>query len=153
MHGRVASVLVAGMLAACGGQAPAPPQATLEPAVVQTGDVTIRATVLPTTQLNDAMAGRYDVRRDAGTVLLVVGLRRGDVANELSVNGDVRAEASDLLGNRQAIALREIHDEGFIDYVGEARVSAPDTLRFTVQARPEGAPPTTLRFNRDFFRR
>lgn len=151
MRAGIASLLVAGTLAACGGGTGAPPQPTLEPAVAQAGDVTIRATVLPTTQLNDVMAGRYGVQRSDDTVLLVIGMRRGDAANEVSVAGHVQAEASDLLGNRQSIELREVRDGGFVDYIGQARISMPDTLHFTLQARPGGAPPATLRFNRDFF--
>lgn len=143
---------VLALFAACGG-APAPPDAAtaLEPAESRSGDVLVRATVVPTMRLDPAMARHHGVERDPGAVLLVVGMRRGDAARETSLAGRVEARASDLLGNRQAIALREVRDEGFIDYAGAVRVSPPDTLRFEILARPDGAPPVTLRFHRDFF--
>lgn len=149
---RVAAWIIAFLLAAC-GDAPAPPspRATPEPAEVRSADVLVRATVVPASRLDAAMARRYGIERDARTVLLVVGMRRGEAARERSVAGDVRASVSDLLGNRQQVVLREVHDAGFIDYVGTARVSPPDTLRFEVRARPDDAPATTLRFHRDFF--
>lgn len=119
--------------------------------MARAGDVTMRATAIPSSRLNPVMARRYGVEPDDDRILLVVGLRRGDATNETSVTGRVQAQASNLLGTRQKVPLREVHNDGFIDYVGEVRVSAPDTLRFEVNVRPDGAPPTTLLFHRDFF--
>ncbi len=145
------ALLLAVALAGCGKPSMPPSTAPQPPAELRTGEVTVRATTLPTLRLNDAMAHEYGVERDAGSVLLVVGLRRGTQAQETSVSGRVSARASDLLGNRQEIALRRIEGAGYIDYVGVARVSAPDTLRFEIDVRPDGAPAATLRFHRDFF--
>lgn len=148
----VYALALACAIAGCGGKPAMPPSAEPQPpAELRTGDVTVRATTLPTLRLNEAMAREYGVERDAGSVLLVVGLRRGSQAQETSVAGRVSARASDLLGNRQQIALREVAGDGYVDHVGIARVSMPDTLRFEIDARPEGAPATTLRFHRDFF--
>lgn len=139
-------------LAACGGNPAPPPRAEAQPpAELRSGDVTVRATTLPTLQLNDAMARAYGVQRDAGSVLLVVGLRRGPQSNEVSVPGTVSATAHDLLGRRQQVTLRAIDSGGYVDHVGVVRVSMPDTLRFRVEARPEAAAPATLEFHRDFF--
>lgn len=139
-------------LGGCGGERTMPASSEADASAgLRTGEVTVRATTLPTARLNPAMARQYAIAPDAGSVLLVIGMRRGPQAQESSVAGRVSASASDLLGNRQAIALREIRSEGFIDYVGTARVSMPDTLRFEIVAKPDGAPAATLRFHRDFF--
>lgn len=139
-------------LAACGGAAPPPPAAAAQPpAELRTGELTVRATTLPTAQLNEAMARTYGVERDEDTVLLVVGMRRGPQSGEQSVPGAVVATASDLLGKRQRVVLRAVDSGGYVDHVGEFDVSMPDTLHFEVTARPEGAPAATLEFNRDFF--
>ena len=132
---------------------PEPPlsAATQPPAELRIGDVLIRATALSAAKLSPAMAARHGVERDAGTVVLIVGLRRGPIGQEISLPGQVRAEAIDLLGNREPIPLRLVRDGEFIDYVGTARISMPDTLRFVITAKPEGAPSATLRFHRDFF--
>jgi hypothetical protein len=139
-------------LGGCGGERTMPASTEAEaPAELRTDEVTVRATTLPSLRLNEAMARQYGITRDASSVLLVIGMRRGPQSQESSVAGRVSASASDLLGNRQAIELREIRSEGFIDYVGTARVSMPDTLRFEIVAKPDGAPAATLRFHRDFF--
>ena len=140
------------LVAACGSEPAVPATGEVQaPAKLTTGDVTVRATALPSMRLGDAMASRYGVARDPDTVLLVIGMRRGPQSAETSVAGRVGAEANNLLGNRQRIALREFRSDGFIDYVGTARVSMPDTLRFTIQVQPHGAPAATLRFHRDYF--
>lgn len=148
----VAAWLTVMMLTGCGGASPPASSAIAQPpAELRSGDITVRATTLPTVQLNDAMARAYAVERDAGTVLLVVGMRRGSQSDETSVPGSVTATASDLLGKRQRVVLRPVDSGGYIDHVGEFEVSMPDTLRFVVDVRPQGAAATTLEFNRDFF--
>ena len=144
-------LLLSCALAACGAPSVSPSTGPQPPAELRTGDVVVRATTLPTLRLNQAMADRYGVERNANDVLLVVGLRRGSQAHERSAPGRVEAVASDLLGRRQAIALRRIDDAGYVDHVGVVQVAMPDTLRFEIQAHPDGAPAATLRFHRDFF--
>ena len=149
---RSIALALASLLAACGGKPSVPPSAESQaPAELRTGDVTVRATTLPTVRLNDAMARQYEVERRADSVLLVVGMRRGSATQETSVPGRVTALASDLLGNRKTIALREVRSDGYIDYVGTVPVSMPDTLRYEIIAAPDGAPVATLRFHRDYF--
>lgn len=149
----VSGWMLAAVLAGCGGASPPPASAIAQPpAELRAGDLIVRATTLPTAQLNDAMARTYGIERDAGTVLLVVGLRRGTPAQEVTVPGTVTATASDLLGKRQRIVLRPVESSGAVDHVGAFAVSMPDTLHFKVDARPQDAPAATLEFNRDFFR-
>ena len=98
------------LVAACGSEPAVPATGEVQaPAKLTTGDVTVRATALPSMRLGDAMASRYGVARDPDTVLLVIGMRRGPQSAETSVAGRVGAEANNLLGNRQRIALRELH--------------------------------------------
>lgn len=140
------------LLAGCGGGKPMPSMQEAQlPAEARVGDVTVRATTMPTLRLNAAMAQQYGVAPDARSVLVVVGLRRGDAASETSLPGRIRARATDLLGSSQAIELREMRADGFIDYVGTASVSMPDTLRYEIDAQPQGGPALSLRFNRDYF--
>src|SRR3546814_15629479 len=93
--------------------------------------------------------------------MLLVGVRREGDAGETALPARVTAVASDLLGKRQQLEMREVRSgdpgsgpgQGFIDYVGTARVIAPDTLHFDVRVVPEGGTAMELRFNRDFFPR
>lgn len=117
--------------------------------MVRQGDVVVRASAIPTDMLGEAVARQYGIERAPGTVLLLVGARRGSA--EAALPARVSATATDLLGKRQAIAMREVRSGEFVDYAGTARVIAPDTLRFDVEVATEGAAPMSLQFNRDFF--
>lgn len=146
---------VAGLVAACGGT-PQPAShdaadAAPQEASARLGDVVVRATAIPTTTLGEAVAGQYGIVRDDRTVMLLVGVRRDSGPQEAALPAQVAASATDLLGKRQAIAMRAVRTGGLVDYVGVATVIPPDTLRFDVKVVPEGAPAMTLRFNRDFF--
>lgn len=146
-------MLLAALLAGCGGAAPAPQgNAAQEPAVLQLGDLTLRASAVPTTLLGEAAARQYGVDRDPRNVLLVIGLRRARAGGEISLPARVEARATDLLGRGQPLALREVRSDGFIDYVGVARISPPETVRFDIRVEADGAAPLELRFSRDFFR-
>lgn len=146
---------VAGLVAACGGttQPASPDAANAMPreASVRLGDVVVRATAIPTTTLGEAVAGQYGIVRDNKTVMLLVGVRRDGGAQETALPAQVTASATDLLGKRQAIAMRAVRTGGLVDYVGVATVIPPDTLRFDIDVLPEGGQRMTLRFNRDFF--
>jgi hypothetical protein len=158
---------IAGLLAACGGPSPqadamrqqagAPQEASL-----RVGDLVVRANAVQASTLGEAVARQYGVDRGAGTVMLLVGVRRVESdAEETSVPARVGATAVDLLGRRQAPEMREVRSgsagsgtgDGFIDYVGSFRVAAPETLRFDVELVVEDGQRMTLQFNRDFFAR
>ncbi len=127
--------------------------AMLEPAVLQRGDVSLRASVLPTSNLNATMAAQYGITPDDSEVLLLVGLRTGPESDERSLPATVTASATDLRGLRRDIALREIRSGDFVDYIGTTRAIAPETLRFDVSAQAADAAPLTLDFTRDFLPR
>ena len=159
------ALILTAALAGCGGSAPGPvasqAQAQQE-ASARVGDVVVRANAIATEGLGAAVARQYGIERDAGTVMLLVGVRRDDGSgNEVALPARVTAVAVDLLGKRQELAMREVLSgdsesgpgQGFIDYVGTARVIAPDTLRFDVEVATAGGPAVELRFNRDFFPR
>ncbi|MGI8561552.1 MAG: DUF4426 domain-containing protein [Luteimonas sp.] len=160
-------LVLAGLLAACGGPSPqadamrqqagAPQEASL-----RIGDLIVRANAVQAATLGEAVARQYGVDRSAGTVMLLVGVRReGADTQETSVPARVGATAVDLLGRRQAPEMREVRSgdsgsrpgDGFIDYVGSFRIAAPETLRFDVEVVAEGGQRMTLQFNRDFFAR
>ena len=151
------AMLVLGLLAACGGT-PMPAeerarhvQAAREPAEVQAGDLRIRASIAPTAALSGIVARQYGVRPDPDTVLLLVGVRRVEGADEIPLPASVTATVRDLRGVQQAVALREVRSEGFIDYAGDVRIAPPDTLTFDIAVETPGGDASTLRFSRDVF--
>ena len=148
-----ASLVLALILAACEG--PSPPEghasATMEEAVASAGDVSIRASVVPTASLNAAVAGQYGIAPDRRSVMLLVGLREGEGMRATALPARITASATDLRGARTAIDMREIRSGGFIDYVGTVRITAPETLRFELAIEHAAGAPSSLTFSRDFY--
>ncbi|MCE7031880.1 DUF4426 domain-containing protein [Lysobacter sp. GX 14042] len=144
------AVLCALLLAACGGTAPAPAPMQPGEAILQVRDTTIRANVIPTRNLGEAMAARYGIPRGDDLVMLMVGVRQGEDGRQVSVPARVTASTTDLRGQRGRVELRELVAGDLVDHVGTFRVSPPETLSFVVEVRREGEPPATLRFSHEF---
>jgi hypothetical protein len=151
----LAPVLLATAFAAgCGGSAPpvaAVPASSMQEAVARSGDVSVRASVLPTSMLDAQVAARYGIARSDGTALLLVSLRRGPEGSESSLPAQVLVKASDLRGRAQLVDMRELRSEGgLLDYVGTLDIDPPDTIRFDVQATREDGAVSNLQFTREF---
>ncbi|GAA4860758.1 DUF4426 domain-containing protein [Luteimonas vadosa] len=154
---RLAIVLfTAAALTGCGSPSPQAEVARQQAAApqeasVQFGDIIVRANAVATSGLSEPVARQYGVSREAGTVMLLVGVRRIADGDETSLPARVTARAVDLLGKRQAPEMREVRSGGFIDYVATVRVAAPETLRFDVDVATADGQRASLQFNRDFF--
>ena len=144
-------------LAACSGaqtpQAVTPSAATANETVSRIGDVTIRASVVQTSTLDEAVAREYGIIRDERTVLLLVAVRQGPEANESALPAQIAATATDLRGGKHDIAMRELRSGDLLDYVGTVDVSLPDTLRFDLDIVREGDAHSTMQFSREFYPR
>jgi hypothetical protein len=148
------------VLAACGGTPPPPaaavPASSMQEAVARAGDVTIRASVLPTAMLNEQVARGYGIERSDRTALLLVSVRRGAEGQETSMPAQVLAKASDLRGRAQLVDMRELRSGGqapetaLLDYVGTVEIDPPDTMRFDVQVTREDGATSTMQFTREF---
>jgi hypothetical protein len=139
------------IIAGCGGKrtpAPAAPAiAAQEEAISRVGDITIRASALPTAALSPEVA--------------LVGVRQGADLQETSLPAKITATATNLSGQRQEIVLRELRSgdpstgsgQALLDYVGTVETSLPDTLRFDLTIVREGGASSTLQFSREFYPR
>lgn len=155
------------VISACNGTrtppaaAPVVATATANETVSRIGDVTIRASVMQTSTLNESIAREYGIARDERTVLLLVAVRQGPEANETALPAQVTATATDLRGGKHDIAMRELRSGGpgsdpgqvLLDYVGTVEVSLPDTLRFDLDIVREGGAHSTMQFSREFYPR
>jgi hypothetical protein len=140
------------VLAACGSDAPKPAKRidTPQEAVTRNGDVTIRANVIQTRHLQEGMAREYGIPRDGHSVLLLVSVRRGPDGFDVSLPVKITASATNLQGQTQAIAMREMRIGELTDHIGTARMSPPETLTFDLKIMREGAKTSTMTFSRDF---
>lgn len=122
------------------------------------GDVTIRASLVPTESLGAEVAARHGIAREPGSVLLLVGVRRGEGAAETSLPATVHASVTDLRGRTRPVALRELRSdaapgEPLLDYAGTVAVAPPDTLRFEIAVDWGGeGRSTSMQLQRDFAR-
>lgn len=146
-------------LAACGGSGPPSPGADATPpedAVMQVGDLTMRASVVETMSLSAEIARRYGISRSEDTVLLLVAVRKGDEATAVSVPATVSATATDLRGGKQQIQMREIRSgsgaDALIDSIGIATVTPPETMRFDIAIVHAGGR-TSMAMSREFYPR
>lgn len=142
-------------LAACGGGSAPVPAATVPSAQQETvsriGDITIRATALQTSTLAPEVASQYGIARDDRTIMLLVGVRQGSDAQETALPAHITATVTNLSGQRQAVALRELRSGDLLDYVGTVETSLPDTLRFDIDIVREGGARSTMQFSREFY--
>jgi hypothetical protein len=133
--------LAAGMgLAACTGPAPEPARFVPPPrSTTELQGLRARYNLLPTLALGEAVAREYGVERSADKALLVVALRRaGADGGEATAEAEVSAEAVDLAGRRQAVAMRRVATGDYIDHVGVVDVGAHDTVRVHVGVVADG---------------
>ena len=147
---------IAAMLAGCGGKAPpaaTPAMPAQQEAISRIGDVTIRATAMPTAALTPEVASRYGIARDDRTVMLLVGVRQGPDMQETALPATITATATNLGGQRQQIAMRELRSGELLDYIGTVQSSPPDTLRFDLTIVRAGGATSTMQFNREFYPR
>lgn len=163
-HRLVAAVFVpflgALLLGGCGGDTgnSGPPAAATAPsapqeAVTRVGDVTIRASVVQTSTLPEAVAMQYGIERSDRLVMLLVAVRQGPEAQETALPATITASATDLRGRRQDIPMRELRSGDLLDYVGTAEIDLPDTLRFDLTVMREGGAQSTMQFSREFYPR
>jgi hypothetical protein len=152
----VAAALLSVGLAGCGGSAPppaTPAAAAPQEAISRIGDVTIRASVLPTATLAAEVASQYGITRDDRTVMLLVGVRQGPEAQEAALPARISATATNLSGQRHPIDMRELRSGDLLDYVGTVEIAMPDTLRFDLTIVREGGATSTMQFSREFYPR
>lgn len=122
-------------------------------ALLQVGDVSIRASVVQTSILPPSVARQYGITRNANTLLLLVTARKGVAGNAIAVPALVTATVTDLRGGKQEVAMRQLQVEGLIDAVGTLETTLPDTLRFDLGIRVAGMAPAKMQFQREFFPR
>jgi hypothetical protein len=148
----LAPMLLCLALTACGEDSPKPAKRidTPQEAVSRIGDITIRANAMPTVNLNETVARGYGIPRRDGTLLLLVAVRQGPEGQDVALPATITATASNLQGQRQEIAMRELRTGDLVDYVGTVVVSPPDTLSFDLKIVLEGGASSMVQFSRDF---
>jgi hypothetical protein len=107
--------------------------------IAKQGDLEMHCVAVPTSELTPEAAKTYNVEPRPGRGLLTITLLKRVRAGEAkSVPGQVYAGAVNQGNYLSSIPIREIREGNEVYYLGEYRVSAPDTLRFLVNANVLG---------------
>ena len=112
------------------------------------GDIEVHYNAVPTTVLAPEVARQYAITRSANRALLNIAVLRAGRAVAAKVSG----AATNLSGQRQELALREVREGEAIYYLAEPRVADRETLDFDLSVLPEGSPEAIpVKFRQEFF--
>jgi hypothetical protein len=117
------------------------------------GDYQVHFNAMQTSDLAAEVARAYGIERSKSRGLLTVSvLKRNKLGGTEPVAAKVSATATNLNNQLLKIEPREIKEGPAIYYIGEFRVTPPDTLKFAVLAIPAGGKETYTEFQKQFFR-
>jgi hypothetical protein len=123
-----------------------------QPTQARVGDVTVHASVVQTSTLDDAVARQYGLERSDRIAMLLVSARRdGDAPLPPSLK--IEAGIADPAGGAaKPIALHPVTVDGLTDYLGTVDIAPTETLRFDVSVT-YGTARSSTQFTRDFYPR
>lgn len=101
--------------------------------------------------LTPAVAKSYGINRSKTRGLLTVSVLKLDGKGSVAVPSALTATAVNLNAQLSAIDMREVREGKAIYYIGEFRISPPETLKFTINARPQPTTPLTVEFSQPFY--
>lgn len=117
------------------------------------GDIEVHFNALSTTELSPDMAKAYKLDRSRNRGMITVAVLKKDKAGVgQPIKATISANAVNLSSQLTEMTMREIQEGKAIYYLGDYRVSAPDTLTFKVTIKPEGENKTLkVEFQQQFF--
>lgn len=119
------------------------PSAAMAEQSVKFDDIEVHYNAMPTSELLPEVAKNYKLERSQTRGLLTISVLR---KNQLGVGQPIKAEVEAHVVNQYSqlgnIDLREIQEGPAIYYLGEFRMSPPDTLKFTLSVKPQGSTKT-----------
>jgi hypothetical protein len=117
------------------------------------GDYVVHFNALNTTYLPPTVTREYDIKRskNRGMVNITVLYKTLGTAGT-PVTAAIKAEATNLTGQKRDINLREVREGPAIYYIGDFPITNEETLRFHVSVKPEDQKETyEVNFKQQFF--
>lgn len=120
---------------------------------LERGDLVLHYNAIASTTLTPEVARQYAITRSSGRALLNVSLMRKQAdGSHKAIPAKVSAAATNLNGQRQDLAVREVREGEAIYYLAEPRVRDKDLLHFELNVLPDGAGTAiTVKFQQEFF--
>ncbi|MDT3706910.1 MAG: DUF4426 domain-containing protein [Thiobacillus sp.] len=117
------------------------------------GPLEIHYNALTTDELLPDVARTYKIERSKTRGLLTISvLKRNNVGVASPVPAKISVYATNLSQQLANIEMREVKEGNAIYYLGEFRVTPPDTLKFNATVEVTGEPKRELVFNQQFFK-
>ena len=107
-----------------------------------------------TTLLTPEVARAYGITRSGNLALLNIAvLRSQQSAMDEAVTARIQVNASNLVGQKKSVEMKEIRDQGAIYYIGTFRISNEERITFNVSIQPEDSTqrPHGFRFSQIFY--
>ena len=117
------------------------------------GDFVIHYNAMATDMVPPEVARKYRITRSQNRGMINITVLKKILGSPgQPVHARVKVAAQNLAGQTRRIHTREIRDGNAIYYIGEFSVAHEETLKFTVQARPQGTQESVeVRFSQDFY--
>jgi hypothetical protein len=118
------------------------------------GDVEVHYNAMPTDELLPDVAKSYKIERSRNRGMLTISvLKRTGLGVSQASKAEVKVSIPTLPGQAVEVPMREVVEGAAIYYIGEYRVTAPQTLKFAVTAKPEGSDKRlSFDFSREFYK-
>lgn len=119
---------------------------------LRSGNHVVHFNAVPTTSLTPDIARQYGITRSANRALVNIAVREGEPGADRATLAKVSIAATNLVGQRSDLRVREVREGDAVYYLAEARIAGDDTLAFEVEVTPEGATaPIRVQFRQEFF--
>jgi hypothetical protein len=123
----------------------------VEGGTTRSGDVEMHCVALPTSELTPEAAKEFNVVQDPQRGLLTISVfRHVGPGQTQSQQAQIYAGAINAQNQLLSIPVREVKKGSAVYYLGEFRVTTPDTLRFLVNANAAHGKPLKVEFSRAF---
>ncbi len=104
------------------------------------GEYVVHFNALNTNQIPPSVTKQYGIKRSKNRGMINIAILTKLLGTTgKPVAAKVTASAKNLTGQHRNIKLREVREGTAIYYIGEFPVTNEETLRFTVDVKPEGS--------------
>jgi len=117
------------------------------------GDYVVHFNALNTTHLPPGATREYGIKRSKNRGMITIAVLNKVMGTAgKPVAASITAEASNLTGQKRTIALKEVREGNAIYYIGDFPITHEETLRFTVDVKPDGQKEShEVKFKQQFF--
>jgi hypothetical protein len=117
------------------------------------GKLEVHYNAMLTSDLLPEVARSYRIDRSNTRGLVTISvLRKNAMGVGIPISAKLSAYTVNLSNQLSTVDLREIKEGAAIYYLGEFRVSPPDTLKFNVSVAAPGEPNREISFTQQFFK-